>query len=120
MDNDFENAIFNSEKMNKFLPWFLKQKDRLSALHPDMSDSIINMKVLRKCGGTLENAIKLRFVETFSKEEYINFMEDIITRKRIGKKWTRNPIEFKIVSKTSREDRIPERTVLKCHECGRT
>ncbi|MBW0578765.1 hypothetical protein O181_118480 [Austropuccinia psidii MF-1] len=47
MENAFENAIFNSEK-DKPLTWFFKQKDRLSALHPDMSDTMINMKILRK------------------------------------------------------------------------
>ncbi|MBW0554813.1 hypothetical protein O181_094528 [Austropuccinia psidii MF-1] len=57
MQNSFESAVFNSEK-DKPLIWFLKQKDRLSALHPDMSDSMINMKILRECGGELENAIK--------------------------------------------------------------
>ncbi|MBW0551966.1 hypothetical protein O181_091681 [Austropuccinia psidii MF-1] len=46
MENYFESSIFNSEEY-KQLPWFLKQKDRLSALHPDMSDSMINMKTLR-------------------------------------------------------------------------
>ncbi|MBW0546237.1 hypothetical protein O181_085952 [Austropuccinia psidii MF-1] len=48
MENAFENSNFNSEK-NKPLTWFFKQKDRLSALHPDMSDTMINMKILRKC-----------------------------------------------------------------------
>ncbi|MBW0508642.1 hypothetical protein O181_048357 [Austropuccinia psidii MF-1] len=57
MENDFESAIFNSEK-DKPLTWFLKQKDRLSALHPDMSDSMMNMKKSRKFGGELEHAIK--------------------------------------------------------------
>ncbi|MBW0585176.1 hypothetical protein O181_124891 [Austropuccinia psidii MF-1] len=45
-------------------------------------------------------------------------MEDIIARTRIGKTWTRNPMESKTVPKTSREDRRPERRVLKCHKCG--
>ncbi|MBW0563143.1 hypothetical protein O181_102858 [Austropuccinia psidii MF-1] len=47
-------------------------------------------------------------------------MGDIITRTRIGKTWTRSPKESKIVPKTSREDRRPERPVLKCHKCGST
>ncbi|MBW0519393.1 hypothetical protein O181_059108 [Austropuccinia psidii MF-1] len=47
-------------------------------------------------------------------------MEDIITRTRIGKNWNRNPMESKIVPNTSKEDRKPERRVLKCHICGRT
>ncbi|MBW0483847.1 hypothetical protein O181_023562 [Austropuccinia psidii MF-1] len=83
-----------------------------------MSDSIINMKILRKCGGELENDIKCRCVEHSSTEEYINSMKDIITRTRIGKNWTRNSMESKMVPKTSREDKRTEKTVLKCHKCG--
>ncbi|MBW0577820.1 hypothetical protein O181_117535 [Austropuccinia psidii MF-1] len=119
MENAFENAIFNLEK-DKPLTWLFKQKDRVSALHPDMSDNIINMKVLRKCGGGLEHAIKNRCVEPCSAEDYINAMEDIITRTRIGKTWTKIPIEFNIVSKIPREDRRPEKPVLKCNKCGST
>ncbi|MBW0540197.1 hypothetical protein O181_079912 [Austropuccinia psidii MF-1] len=83
-----------------------------------MSDLIINMKILRKCGGDLEHAIKFRCVEPCSKEDYINAMEDIITRTRIGKTWTKKPIASKTVPKTSIENKRPERPVLKCHKCG--
>ncbi|MBW0571126.1 hypothetical protein O181_110841 [Austropuccinia psidii MF-1] len=62
MENAFNNAIFNSKK-DKPLTWFFKQKDRLSALHLDMSDTMINMKILRSCGGELEHAITSRSVE---------------------------------------------------------
>ncbi|MBW0570499.1 hypothetical protein O181_110214 [Austropuccinia psidii MF-1] len=119
MENCFENAIFNSEK-DKPLTWLFKQKERLSDLHPDMSDTIINMKSLRKCGGELEHAIKSRCVKPCQTEGYINAMEDIITRTQIGKTWTKIPIESKIVSKIPREDRRPEKPVLKCHKCGGT
>ncbi|MBW0533035.1 hypothetical protein O181_072750 [Austropuccinia psidii MF-1] len=119
MENAFESAILNSEK-DKPLSWFFKQKDRLSTLQPDMSDTMINMKILRKCGGELEHAIKCRCVEPYSTEDYINAMEDIITRTRIGKTWTKIPMQFKMVPKISREDRKPERPVLKCHKCGST
>ncbi|MBW0577628.1 hypothetical protein O181_117343, partial [Austropuccinia psidii MF-1] len=85
-----------------------------------MSDTMINIKILRKCGGELEHAIKSRFVEPCSAEDYINSMEDIITRTRIGKTWTKIPMESKIISKLPREDRKPEKPVLKCHKCGRT
>ncbi|MBW0568364.1 hypothetical protein O181_108079, partial [Austropuccinia psidii MF-1] len=85
-----------------------------------MPDTMINMKILRKCGGELEHAIKGRCVEPCSREYYINVMEDIITRIRIGKTWTKIPIESKIISKIPREDRRPEKPVLKCHKCGST
>ncbi|MBW0522091.1 hypothetical protein O181_061806 [Austropuccinia psidii MF-1] len=85
-----------------------------------MSDSMINMKILRKCGGELEHAMKCRCVGCCSTADYIEAMEDIITRTRIGKAWTRIPMEYKMVSKTSREDKRPERPVLKYHKCGST
>ncbi|MBW0548789.1 hypothetical protein O181_088504 [Austropuccinia psidii MF-1] len=119
MENAFENAIFNSDK-DKSLTWFFKKKDRLSALHPDMSETMINMKILIKCGGELEHAIKSRCVELCSTEDYINSREDIITSTRYGKTWTKIPMESKIVSKIPREDRRPEEPVLKCHKCGST
>ncbi|MBW0521038.1 hypothetical protein O181_060753 [Austropuccinia psidii MF-1] len=119
MENDFASAIFNSEN-NKQLTCFLKQKDRLSALHPYISDSKINMKILRKCEGELEHAIKYICVEPCSTEDYINSMEDIITKTRIGKTWTTIPMESKMVSKTSREDKSPEGPVLNFNQCGST
>ncbi|MBW0545504.1 hypothetical protein O181_085219 [Austropuccinia psidii MF-1] len=85
-----------------------------------MSDSMINMKILKKCGGELEHAIKCKCVEPCSTEDYINAMEDIITRTGIGKTWTRLPMESKMVSKASREDKRAERPTLKFHKCGRT
>ncbi|MBW0569551.1 hypothetical protein O181_109266 [Austropuccinia psidii MF-1] len=63
---------------------------------------------------------QVQCVEPSSTEDCINSMEDIITRTRIGKTWTRIPMESKRVSKTSTEDKRPERPVLKCHKCGST
>ncbi|MBW0558810.1 hypothetical protein O181_098525 [Austropuccinia psidii MF-1] len=119
MENAFESSIFDSEK-DKPLTWFFKQKDRLSALHPDMSDTMINMKILRRCGAELEHAIKCRCVEPCSTEKYIDAIEDIITRTKIGKTWTRIHMASKMVPKISREDRKSERPVLKYHKCGST
>ncbi|MBW0559662.1 hypothetical protein O181_099377 [Austropuccinia psidii MF-1] len=85
-----------------------------------MSDSMINMKILRKCGGKLEHDINCRCVEPCSTEYYIITMEDIITRTRIGKTGIRVPMESEMVSKTFREDKRTERPVLKCHKGGRT
>ncbi|MBW0566686.1 hypothetical protein O181_106401 [Austropuccinia psidii MF-1] len=47
-------------------------------------------------------------------------MEDIVTRTRIGKTWTRIPMESKTVQYIPIEDKRPERPVLKCHKCGST
>ncbi|MBW0525997.1 hypothetical protein O181_065712 [Austropuccinia psidii MF-1] len=83
-----------------------------------MSDSIIYIKILRKCGGEAENSIKCRCVQPCVTVDYIDEMEDIITWTRIGKTWTRNPMESKILLKTSKGYRRPERPVLKLHKCG--
>ncbi|MBW0532454.1 hypothetical protein O181_072169 [Austropuccinia psidii MF-1] len=85
-----------------------------------MSHSRINMKILRKCGAEIEHAIKCRCVEPCSTKDYINPMEDINTRRIIGKTCTRNPMESKMVPKISREDKKPEIPVMKCHKCGST
>ncbi|MBW0532756.1 hypothetical protein O181_072471 [Austropuccinia psidii MF-1] len=116
MENAFENAIFNSEK-DKPLTWFFKQKDRLSALHPDMSDTMINMKILRKCGGELEHAIKSGCVEPCSTEDYINAMEDIITRTRIGKTWTKIPITSHLANTCTKKTKINEVQVIEGIQC---
>ncbi|MBW0555939.1 hypothetical protein O181_095654 [Austropuccinia psidii MF-1] len=47
-------------------------------------------------------------------------MYDIITRTRIGKTWTKIPMESKMVPKISREDRRPDKPVLKCQKYGGT
>ncbi|MBW0571098.1 hypothetical protein O181_110813 [Austropuccinia psidii MF-1] len=119
MENSFKSSIFNPEK-DKPLTWFFKQKDRLSDLHPDMSDTMINIKILRKCGGELEHAIKSRCGEPCLTEDYVISMEDIITRTIIVKTWTKMPMESKIISNVPREYRKPEKPVLKCHKCGST
>ncbi|MBW0470344.1 hypothetical protein O181_010059 [Austropuccinia psidii MF-1] len=85
-----------------------------------MCDSMINMRILRKCRGELENSINCRCVEPCLTKDYIDEMENIITRTKIGKTGNRNPMQSNIVSKTSREDRRPERPVLMGHKCGRT
>ncbi|MBW0578340.1 hypothetical protein O181_118055 [Austropuccinia psidii MF-1] len=85
-----------------------------------MPDTMVHMKILRKFGVELEHAIKCRCVEPCSTEDYINAMEDIITRTTTGKTWTKIPMESNMVPTISREDRKPERPVLKCHKCGST
>ncbi|MBW0574237.1 hypothetical protein O181_113952 [Austropuccinia psidii MF-1] len=53
VETAFESAKFNAAK-DKALPWFCQQKDRLTALYPDM----IHRKIWRKCGGDLEHAVQ--------------------------------------------------------------
>ncbi|MBW0549419.1 hypothetical protein O181_089134 [Austropuccinia psidii MF-1] len=80
MENSLEESIFNIER-DRPISWFLKQKYILTALHPDMSASMIHKRILSKWGGDLGHPIRSRFIEPFSTEDYINAMEDITTRK---------------------------------------
>ncbi|MBW0521338.1 hypothetical protein O181_061053 [Austropuccinia psidii MF-1] len=86
MENSLEENIFNIDRDSPMF-WLLKQKDRLTALHPDMSETMVHKRILRKFGGDLENAVRSRCIEPCSTEDYINAMEDITTRTKIGRDW---------------------------------
>ncbi|MBW0515119.1 hypothetical protein O181_054834 [Austropuccinia psidii MF-1] len=45
---------------------------------------MIHRKILRKCGGDLEHAVKSRTTEHSSAEDIINILEKVTTRTRIG------------------------------------
>ncbi|MBW0531236.1 hypothetical protein O181_070951 [Austropuccinia psidii MF-1] len=120
MDNSFEEAIFNIER-DRPMSWFLKQKDRLTALHLDMSETMVHKRILRKFGGDLEHAIRSRCIEPCSTEDYINAMEDITTRTKIGRNWYKSPIDNKTSGKPiSKPNKPHDRLPLKCHKCGST
>ncbi|MBW0567465.1 hypothetical protein O181_107180 [Austropuccinia psidii MF-1] len=92
MESSFEEGIFNIEK-DRPMSWFLKQKDRLTAFHPDMSKTIIHKRISRKCSGDLEHAIISRCIKPCSTEDYINAMEYITTKTKIGGNWYKPPID---------------------------
>ncbi|MBW0516266.1 hypothetical protein O181_055981 [Austropuccinia psidii MF-1] len=120
MENSFEEAIFNIER-DRPMSWFLKQKDRLTALHPDMSETMIHKRILRKCGGDLEHAIRRRCIEPLSTKDYINAMEDITTRTKIGRNWYKPPMYNKTNGKPILKPNKPhDKVSLKCHKCGST
>ncbi|MBW0590622.1 hypothetical protein O181_130337 [Austropuccinia psidii MF-1] len=98
------------------MSWFLKQKDILTALHPDMSETMLHKRILRKCAGDLEHAIRRRCIEPCSTEDYINAMEDITTRKKIGTNWYKFPIDNKTSGKPiSNPNKPQDRLPFKCH-----
>ncbi|MBW0560268.1 hypothetical protein O181_099983 [Austropuccinia psidii MF-1] len=103
------------------MSWFLKYKDRSTALHPYMSETMIHKRILRKCGGDLEHAIRRRCIEPCSTEDYINAMEDITTRTKIGINWYKPQIDNRTSGKTiSKPNKTHDKTPLKCHKCGST
>ncbi|MBW0500900.1 hypothetical protein O181_040615 [Austropuccinia psidii MF-1] len=120
MEMFFEEAILNI-KRDRPMSWFPKQKDRLTALHPDMSETMIHKKILRKCGGELEHSIRSRCIEPCSTEDYINAMEDIKTRTKIGRNWYKPPMENKTSGKPIPKPNKPhDKAPLRCHKCGST
>ncbi|MBW0517131.1 hypothetical protein O181_056846 [Austropuccinia psidii MF-1] len=103
------------------MSWFLKKKDRLTALHPDMSETMVHKRILRKCGGYLEHAIRSRCIEPCSTKDYINAMEDITTRTKIGRNWYKPPMDNKTNGKPITKPNKPhEKAPLKYHKCGST
>ncbi|MBW0565816.1 hypothetical protein O181_105531 [Austropuccinia psidii MF-1] len=92
MENFFEEDIFNIER-DGHMSWFLKQKDRLTSLHPDMSETLVHKTRLKRCGGDLEHAIRSRYIEPCSTEDYINAMKDITVRAKIGRNWYKTPMD---------------------------
>ncbi|MBW0524437.1 hypothetical protein O181_064152 [Austropuccinia psidii MF-1] len=49
-----------------------------------MSEFMIHRKILRQCGGDLENAVKSRTTQQSSAEDIINILEEVTTRASIG------------------------------------
>ncbi|MBW0535956.1 hypothetical protein O181_075671 [Austropuccinia psidii MF-1] len=120
MENFFDEAIFNFER-DMPMSWFLKKKDRLTALHPDMSETMVHERILIKCGGDLEHAIRSRCIEPCSTEDYINAMEDITTIAKIGRNWYKYPMDNKTSGKPIPKPNKPhEKAPFKCHKCGST
>ncbi|MBW0551897.1 hypothetical protein O181_091612 [Austropuccinia psidii MF-1] len=48
---------------------------------------MVLIKILKKCGGKLENSLRSRRIEPCSTEEYIYVLEDLPTRTKIGRAW---------------------------------
>ncbi|MBW0493907.1 hypothetical protein O181_033622 [Austropuccinia psidii MF-1] len=77
--------------------------------------------MFRKCGGDLEHAMRSRCIEPCSKKDYINAMEDITTRTKIGRNWYKPPIDNKISGKPIPKPNKPhDKAPLKCNECGKS
>ncbi|MBW0489369.1 hypothetical protein O181_029084 [Austropuccinia psidii MF-1] len=119
MENSFEEAIFNIER-DRTMFLFLEQKDRLTSLHPDMSEIMVHKRILKKCGGDLEHAIRSRCIKPFSIEDYINAMEDITTRTKIGRNWYKHPIDNKTADNYPRSKRINEIEIEEAAETKET
>ncbi|MBW0463847.1 hypothetical protein O181_003562 [Austropuccinia psidii MF-1] len=66
IENSFENSFFDPDKDKPFT-WLLKEVESLNALYPEMSQKMVHMKILKKCGGELENSLIPRCIKPCSK-----------------------------------------------------
>ncbi|MBW0533918.1 hypothetical protein O181_073633 [Austropuccinia psidii MF-1] len=129
VETAFESSKFNADK-DKALPWFCQQKDRLTALYPDMSEFMIHRKILRKSGGDLGHAVKSRTTEQSLAEDIIKILEEVTTRTRISSSSVNLKTRFNTpwkdsVDKNSKENfnNVKYKSadiIRKCHICQRT
>ncbi|MBW0567254.1 hypothetical protein O181_106969 [Austropuccinia psidii MF-1] len=85
-----------------------------------------HMEILKKCGGELGHALRSRCIEPSSMEEYINALEDMVTRTKIGRTWKK--LDIKSPNKPIIRENKPRETLKpntsnnneqrKCHKCG--
>ncbi|MBW0508653.1 hypothetical protein O181_048368 [Austropuccinia psidii MF-1] len=83
-------------------------------------EAILNIeRILRKCGGDLEHVIRSRCIESCSTKDYINALEEITTRTKIGRNWYKPPTDNKASGKPiPKPNRPHDKAPLKCHKCG--
>ncbi|MBW0525894.1 hypothetical protein O181_065609 [Austropuccinia psidii MF-1] len=86
---------------------------------------MVHMKILNKCEGELELAPRSRCIEPCSTEEYINELEDIVTRTKIQRTWkkldiksTNKPFIKKDNPKEYFKPNTPNNEQRKCQKCG--
>ncbi|MBW0558671.1 hypothetical protein O181_098386 [Austropuccinia psidii MF-1] len=87
---------------------------------------MVHMKILKKYGGEVEHALRRRCVEPCFTEEYINVLEDIVTRIKIGRTWKELDIESPnkpFIKKYKPKEAFKPNTSssneqIKCHKCG--
>ncbi|MBW0548457.1 hypothetical protein O181_088172 [Austropuccinia psidii MF-1] len=87
---------------------------------------MVHMKIHRKCGGELEHDLRGRCIEPCSIEEYINALEGIVRREKIGRSWKKLDIKSSnkpfIKKDKPREPFKPNQSSnndqRKCQKCG--
>ncbi|MBW0555753.1 hypothetical protein O181_095468 [Austropuccinia psidii MF-1] len=98
VENSFEEAIFNIER-DRCMFWFLKPKDRLTALYPDMSDTMVHKRILRKCGGDLEHVIRRSVLSLSLQKIILMLWRTSLLEQKIGRNWYKPPMDNKTSGK---------------------
>ncbi|MBW0514691.1 hypothetical protein O181_054406 [Austropuccinia psidii MF-1] len=129
VETAFESAKLNADK-EKDLPLFCQQNYQLTALYPDVSEFMMDRKILRQCRGDLEHAVKSRTIEQSSAEDITSILEEVTTRTRIGSSRVNLKTRFNTPWKYSVDKNPKENSnnmkyksadiVIKCHICQST
>ncbi|MBW0569547.1 hypothetical protein O181_109262 [Austropuccinia psidii MF-1] len=87
---------------------------------------MVHMKIIKKWGGELEHSLRSRCIVPCSTERYINALEDIVTRTKIGRTWKK--LDIKSPNKPLIKKDRPRETIkpntsnnneqIKCQKCG--
>ncbi|MBW0592462.1 hypothetical protein O181_132177 [Austropuccinia psidii MF-1] len=80
---------------------------------------MVHIKILKKCGGELEHDLRSKSKEPCSTEEYINALEDIVTRTKISRTWKKLDIKSPNKPRKTFHPNTPSSNEQrKCHKCG--
>ncbi|MBW0548862.1 hypothetical protein O181_088577 [Austropuccinia psidii MF-1] len=106
------------------------QKDRLTALYPEMSEFMIHRNVQRQCGDDSENCVKKRTIEQSLAEDIKIILEEVTTRTRTGssmvdlktrfdKTW-KDPVDKNPKENSNSAKYKYTNLIRKCHICQST
>ncbi|MBW0502645.1 hypothetical protein O181_042360 [Austropuccinia psidii MF-1] len=87
---------------------------------------MVNMKILNKCVGELEHALRSRCIEPCCTEEYINALKDIVKRTKTCRTWKKLDIKSpnkQFIKKDKPREPLKPNTYnineqIKGHKCG--
>ncbi|MBW0540921.1 hypothetical protein O181_080636 [Austropuccinia psidii MF-1] len=90
-----------------------------------MSQKMVHIEILKKCA-ELEHALRSRCIESCSTEDYINALEDIVTRTKTGRTWRKLDIKSPkkpLIKKDKprkpfKPNIINTNEQIKSHKCG--
>ena len=85
IERAFDRDRFNSDDIPA-ASWFLKQRERLISVRPDLSNEEINQKIIEKCSGTLENTVKCRIDLHCDFDILVSTIEEILTLTNMGRR----------------------------------
>ncbi|MBW0522016.1 hypothetical protein O181_061731 [Austropuccinia psidii MF-1] len=86
-----------------------------------MSETMVHKRILRKCDGYLEHAIRSICIDPYLTEDYINSIEDTTTSTKIGRNWYKPSMDNKNSGKPIPKPNKPhDKASLKCQNCGST